>query len=89
MGKDVPEDEIIHRIKQDNVSLVGLSALMTTTAQNMAQTIKAIREAGLGCKIMVGGAVVNAEFAKSIGADYYGRDAQESVRIAQEFFSPS
>ncbi len=89
LGKDVPEDEIIHRIKQDNVSLVGLSALMTTTAQNMAQTIKAIREAGLGCKIMVGGAVVNAEFAKSIGADYYGRDAQESVRIAQEFFSPS
>ncbi|AEE92694.1 Methionine synthase [Tepidanaerobacter acetatoxydans Re1] len=89
LGKDVPEDEIIQRIKQDNVSLVGLSALMTTTAQNMANTIKAIRKAGLGCKIMVGGAVVNAEFAKSIGADYYGRDAQESVRIAQEFFSPS
>ncbi|HHV82220.1 MAG TPA: dihydropteroate synthase [Tepidanaerobacter syntrophicus] len=87
LGKDVPEEEIIKHIKAHNVRLVGLSALMTTTAQNMAKTIKAIRTEGLDCGIMVGGAVLNPEFARNIGADYYGKDAQEAVRIAQEFFS--
>ncbi|WP_213996809.1 cobalamin-dependent protein, partial [Tepidanaerobacter syntrophicus] len=87
LGKDVPEEEIIRHIKAHNVRLVGLSALMTTTAQNMAKTIKAIRAEGLDCGIMVGGAVLNPEFARNIGADYYGKDAQEAVRIAQEFFS--
>lgn len=87
LGKDVPEEEIIRHIKKDSVRLVGLSALMTTTAQNMAKTIKAIRAEGLDCRIMVGGAVLNPEFARNIGADYYGKDAQEAVRIAQEFFS--
>lgn len=87
LGKDVPEEEIIRHIKIHSVRLVGLSALMTTTAQNMAKTIKAIRAEGLSCGIMVGGAVLNAEFAKKIGADYYGKDAQEAVRIAQEFFN--
>ncbi|WP_373877517.1 homocysteine S-methyltransferase family protein [Tepidanaerobacter syntrophicus] len=87
LGKDVPEEEIIKHIKAHNVRLVGLSALMTTTAQNMAKTIKAIRAEGLDCGIMVGGAVLNPEFARNIGADYYGKDAQEAVRIAQEFFS--
>ncbi|NLZ53741.1 MAG: dihydropteroate synthase [Thermoanaerobacteraceae bacterium] len=87
LGKDVPEEEIVRRVKQENVPLVGLSALMTTTAMNMASTIKALRDEGLKCRVMVGGAVLNEEYANSIGADYYGKDAQEAVKIAQKFFN--
>lgn len=85
LGIDVPEEEIVRRVKEENVPLVGLSALMTITAMNISSTIKALREAGLKCKVMVGGAVINDEYARSIGADY-GKDAQEAVKIAQKFF---
>jgi len=88
LGIDVQEEEIVRRAKEENIPLIGLSALMTTTAMNIASTIKALREAGLKCRVMVGGAVINDEYARSIGADYYGKDAQEAVKIAQKFFVP-
>ena len=74
-------------IKEHKVSLVGLSALMTTTVKNMKDSISAIREAGLDCKIMVGGAVLNPEYAEFTGADYYVKDARESVDIAKKILS--
>ena len=86
LGRDVPAEEIVTTAREQNVSLVGLSALMTTTVKSMEQTIQAIREAGLPCKIMVGGAVLTKEYASQIGADFYAQDAQQSVNIAREVF---
>ena len=62
---------------------MGLSALMTTTVASMAETIRAIRESGHPCKIMVGGAVLTPEYAEEIGADYYAADAKQSADIAK------
>ena len=59
---------------------------MTTTVKNMQDTIAALRAAGADCKVLVGGAVLNEEYAKMVGADFYAKDAQASVRIAGEFF---
>ena len=87
MGKDVAIEDILHKIKHENIRLVGLSALMTTTVKNMQKTIKAIREAQLDCSIMVGGAVLNPEYADMVQADYYAKDAREGVKIAQKFFN--
>lgn len=86
MGKDVPEEAIVSRIKEENIKLVGLSALMTTTVRNMEDTIKAIRQCDPQCKIMVGGAVLNQEYADMIGADFYAADARDGVKIARSFF---
>ncbi len=86
LGKDVHEEALVAGIREHNAKLVGLSALMTTTAQNMEPMIRAVREAGLDCKVMVGGAVVNENFARQIGADYYAKDAAQSARIAAEVF---
>ena len=66
------------------MKLVGLSALMTTTVVSMEETIRALREAGLDCRIMVGGAVLTPEYAAEIGADYYAKDARQSVEIARQ-----
>lgn len=87
LGKDVPIAEVVKAVKQRGIRLVGLSALMTTTVKNMKLTISALRENGCECKIMVGGAVLNEEYAEFVGADYYVRDAQEDVVIAQKIFS--
>lgn len=86
LGKDVPQEVIIKTVREEKISLLGLSALMTTTVKNMEKTIAAIKKEGLDCKVMVGGAVLNKEYASLIGADYYGRDAREAVKIAREFF---
>ncbi len=86
LGKDVPEEDIVRKVKENKIELVGLSALMTTTVRSMENTIQALRAEGLSCKVMVGGAVLNDEYAQMIGADYYGRDARKAVKIAQEFF---
>ena len=59
---------------------------MTTTLKSMEQTIAALRQAGLSCKVMVGGAVLTADYAAAIGADYYGKDAKQSVDIARAVF---
>ena len=84
LGRDVPPERIVETVLAENIRLVGLSALMTTTLPSMEKTIRALREAGADCKIMVGGAVLTPEYAKEIGADYYARDAKRSADIARE-----
>src|SRR5690606_23621773 len=86
LGVDVPEYKIVAKIKDENIRLVGLSALMTSSLKSMEDTIKAIRLTGVDCKVMVGGAVLNADYANMVGADYYGKDAREAVKIAQNVF---
>ncbi len=84
LGKDVPIEAVVETAIKEQVRLIGLSALMTTTLKSMEDTIQALHESGHDCKIMVGGAVVSAEYAKQIHADYYARDAKESADIAKE-----
>ena len=86
LGRDVPVDAVVEAVIREDVRLVGLSALMTTTVVSMAETIQAIRNSGHPCKIWVGGAVLTPEYAVEIGADYYARDAKQSVDIAKEVF---
>lgn len=83
LGRDVPKEKIVETAIREDVRLVGLSALMTTTVASMADTIKALRECGHPCKIMVGGAVLTPEYAKEIGADFYAKDAKQSADIAK------
>ena len=84
LGRDVSPETIAETAVRENVRLIGLSALMTTTLGSMEQTIRALRESGHACKIWVGGAVLTPEYASQMGADYYARDAKESVGIARE-----
>ena len=84
MGRDVPPEQVVEAAKSNHVSLVGLSALMTTTLASMEQTIEALRASGHPCKVFVGGAVLTPEYAKKIGADYYAKDAKQAVDIAKE-----
>lgn len=84
LGKDVAPEAITEKVLEENVRLVGLSALMTTTVVSMEETIKLLREKKPDCKVMVGGAVLNQEYADMIGADFYGKDAMQSVYYAQE-----
>ena len=86
LGRDVPPEKIVEAVLAERIPLVGLSALMTTTLPSMAKTIRALREAGAGCRIMVGGAVLTPEYAREIGADYYARDAKQAADIAAEVF---
>lgn len=86
LGKDVAPEVVVDTAVKNNIKLVGLSALMTTTVVNMEQTIKQLREK-TDCKIMVGGAVLNQEYADAIGADFYSKDAMGSVRYAEKLFS--
>ncbi len=87
LGKDVPCEEIADEIKNTGAKLVGLSALMTTTVPSMEDTINLLRESGIECKVMVGGAVLTAEYAQRIGADFYAKDATGAVDIAEKVFS--
>ncbi len=84
LGKDVEPETVAECAKKDGVSLVGLSALMTTTVENMAETVKLLKKECPWVKTMVGGAVLTEEYANMIGADYYGKDAMSAVRIAGE-----
>lgn len=84
LGKDVPPETVLEAVKAQNVRLVGLSALMTTTVRSMEETIKLLRKEAPECKVMVGGAVLNQEYADMIGADFYGKDAMQSVYYAQK-----
>lgn len=85
LGKDVPEETILQTVIENNVKLVGLSALMTTTVPAMEKTIKLLHE-NTDAKVLVGGAVLTKSYAKMINADWYAKDAMESVRIAKAFF---
>ena len=86
LGKNVPPEDVLKSVTENDVKLVGLSALMTTTVVSMAETIKLLHEKAPDVRVMVGGAVLNAEYASSIGADFYGKDAVASVKYAREFF---
>lgn len=82
LGRDVSPKTILDTVLETNAPLVGLSALMTTTVPSMKETIALLRKEGVSCKVMVGGAVLTQEYADSIGADFYGKDAMDSVRYA-------
>lgn len=87
LGKDVPIEEVVKRAKEENIELIGLSALMTTTVENMKKTIEALKENNIKAKVFVGGAVVTKEYATKINADYYSKDAKSAVEIAKINFS--
>lgn len=85
LGKDVPEEEVLKAVKENNVKLVGLSALMTTTVPAMEKTIELLHK-NTDAKVIVGGAVLTQSYADMINADWYAKDAMETVRIARAFF---
>ena len=84
LGKDVDPEAVVTAARERGAPLVGLSALMTTTLPSMEETIARLRAAGLPCKVVVGGAVLTAEYAQKIGADFYARDAKQSVDVARQ-----
>ena len=84
LGKDVSPETIVDAVVSHNAPICALSALMTTTVPAMEQTIKLIHSTVPGCKTVVGGAVLNLEYAKMIGADKYASDAMETVRYAEQ-----
>ena len=89
LGRDVPPEAIVKAAVEQNVKLVGLSALMTTTVPAMEETIQLLRKEKPDCLVMVGGAVLTQEYADMIGADFYGKNAMESVRYAEQVFARS
>ena len=84
LGRDVPVQRVVEAAVEQDIRLVGLSALMTTTVESMRRTIAALRESGHPCKVFVGGAVLTPDYAREIGADYYAKDAKASADIAKE-----
>ncbi len=86
LGRDVPPEKVVEFAAEKNCRLVGLSALMTTTVPAMEETIKLIHEANQNIKVIVGGAVLNQEYADMIDADFYASDAMATVRISEEFY---
>lgn len=86
LGKDVPPEKIVQVCKEQNIKLAGLSALMTTTVASMEETIKLLRQESPQTKVCVGGAVMTQEYADKIGADFYGKDAMDTVRYALKLF---
>lgn len=89
LGKDVDYQAVVDAAIKYDVRLVGLSALMTTTLKSMENTIKLLRENNVNCRVVVGGAVLTPEYAEKIGADFYARDAKETVDIARKVYGLS
>ena len=87
LGRDVPPEKVVECAVEHKCRLVGLSALMTTTVPSMAETIELLKKTDPSICTMVGGAVLNQEYADMIGADFYGADAMDSVRFAERFYS--
>ncbi len=85
LGKDVPEEEVLRAVKENNVKLVGLSALMTTTVPAMERTIDLVHK-NTDAKVIVGGAVLTETYAQMINADFYAADATQTVKIAKKYF---
>ena len=82
----MPPEKVLSLARENGVRLVGLSALMTTTVPFMEETIKLLKRELPDLRVVVGGAVLTADYAEKIGADFYARDAMETVRYAQKFF---
>ncbi|NLL65984.1 MAG: dihydropteroate synthase [Clostridiaceae bacterium] len=87
LGKNVKVQTVVERAIEEDIQLIGLSALMTTTLGSMERTIKALRDSGHRCTVMAGGAVLTDSYAKKIGADFYVKDAKASVDVAKSFFA--
>lgn len=87
LGKDVPCEEILLKAKEYNASLIGLSALMTTTMMEMKQVTAKLREQLPEIKVMIGGAVITEDYQKEIGAHGYAKDAQEAVKTAKKLLA--
>ena len=87
LGRDVAPEAVLECVQTTGARLVGLSALMTTTVRSMEQTVELLHREAPGVKVMVGGAVLTPEYAATMGAEYYAKDAAESARIAGEFFA--
>ncbi len=87
LGRDVAPEAVLDCVRATGARLVGLSALMTTTVRSMEQTVELLHREAPGVKVMVGGAVLTPEYAATMGAEYYAKDAAESARIAGEFFA--
>jgi 5-methyltetrahydrofolate--homocysteine methyltransferase len=83
LGVDVGPEKFVEQVKAKSVHLVGMSALLTTTMPGMEKTIKALKEAGVSTKIMIGGAPVTQSYADKIGADGYAADAASAVDLAK------
>ena len=84
LGKDVPAEVIVQKAKETNADIIALSALMTTTMQEMKRVVTLCKEVGLTAKIMIGGAVITESYAEEIGADGYSKDAAEAVEVAKK-----
>lgn len=89
LGRDVPPERVVEETVRLHAPIVGLSALMTTTVPAMEETIKQLRAGAPWCRIVVGGAVLNQEYADAIGADKYAKDAMEAVRYAESVTASS
>ena len=87
LGRDVSPEAVLEAVQDRGVRLVGLSALMTTTVRSMEETIDLLHRNVPDCKVMVGGAVLNEEYAAMIGADYYAKDAAAAAKIASAYFA--
>ncbi len=90
LGNDVTPQAIVDAVREDKPQFVGLSALLTSTMTHMGETIQALTESGLRdkVKVIIGGAPVSEEFAKSIGADGYGADGFQAVAVVESLNSP-
>ena len=86
LGRDVPPETVVKSVISHNAPIVGLSALMTTTVASMAETVALLKERAPNCKIVVGGAVLNREYAQKIGAHAYAKDGMETVRYAEKIY---
>lgn len=86
LGKDVPAEEVLECARKNDIHLIGLSALMTTTVKSMKETIALVKESLPDRKFIVGGAVLNEEYAEFVGAEHYAKDALDTVALATEFF---
>lgn len=84
LGRDVAAEAVAEAAKKAHAPIVGLSALMTTTVPAMEETIALLRREAPWCRVIVGGAVLNQEYADQVGADYYAKDAMETVRISEK-----
>jgi 5-methyltetrahydrofolate--homocysteine methyltransferase len=84
LGKDVDYQKVVDAAIEYNAELVGLSALMTTTLVSMEETIKLLKANNVTAKVVVGGAVLTPEYAKQIGADFYAKDARDTVEVAKQ-----
>ena len=87
LGKDVPKEEIVKAAKENNASIIALSALMTTTMKEMRNVVDLAHEENLDSKIIIGGAVVTPDYAEEIGADGYSTDAADAVRLVKQILS--